>query len=292
MLAAVVAVAAACVPVTPPPPPPQDLVEAACTGGVAAAAPAPVVSNELVEASGLAASRAHPSVLWAHNDSGDTARVFAIGFDGADLGTWTVPSLTALDWEDMAIGPDPASGGDALYVGDIGDNAQSRASVTVVRFAEPDPGAGSGSTAAPEVLTLTYPDGPHDAEALLVDPVDATVVVVTKETSGPAHMFVTPAGTVFGGSATLESAGNVPLALVTAGDAAPDGAAVMLRTYGGVRMYRRAAGQSIADALGTAGCDAAAAAENQGEAAAFLAGSDGYVTVSEGSHQDLHRFTR
>lgn len=279
-------------PVAPAPPPPRDLVEAACTGRVVAAAPAPVASDALVEASGLGASRAYPGVLWAHNDSGDTARIFAIGFDGADLGTWTVPGVVAQDWEAVALGPDPSSDGDALYVGDIGDNGKSRASVTVLRFPEPDPGAGDGSTAPPEVLTLEYPDGPHDAEALIVDPVDGTIVLVTKELGGPAHIFVVPAGAAFGGTATLEPIGDVALELVTAGDASPDGAAVLLRTYGAVRMYRRSAGQPIAAALTGTGCNAAAAAESQGEAATFLADSNGYVTVSEGSHPDLHRFTR
>ena len=43
---------------------------------------------------------------------------------------------------------------------------------------------------------LKYPDGPHNAEALLISPDDATVYVVTKEafvgavyaTDGPVHV--------------------------------------------------------------------------------------------------------
>src|SRR5205085_11138386 len=39
----------------------------------------------LVEASGVVESRARSGVLWVHNDSGDTARVFAITKAGATV---------------------------------------------------------------------------------------------------------------------------------------------------------------------------------------------------------------
>jgi hypothetical protein len=35
-------------------------------------------SSELDEASGLAASRLHPGILYSHNDNGDSPRLFAI----------------------------------------------------------------------------------------------------------------------------------------------------------------------------------------------------------------------
>jgi len=35
-------------------------------------------SHSITEASGLCASRLHPGVLFTHNDSGDTHRIYAI----------------------------------------------------------------------------------------------------------------------------------------------------------------------------------------------------------------------
>ena len=106
-----------------------------------------VANPAIDELSGLAQSRAHPGVLWANNDSGDTARVYALGTDGADLGTVSVSGATAVDWEDLALGPGPG-GTDHLYVGDTGGAgtpANARPTVTVYRFPEPDPpGAGHG----------------------------------------------------------------------------------------------------------------------------------------------------
>jgi hypothetical protein len=291
LVVAAAVIAAACVPIAPPPP--VDLVDAACSGRVAAAPAASVVSSQVDEASGIGASRAHPNVLWVHND-GSSAQIFAVGFDGADLGTWTVPGVTAHDWEDMAVGPGAA--GDALYLGDIGDNADSsgpnRPSISVLRVPEPDPSAGSGLTASPEVLMLTYPDGPHDAEALLVDPVDGTIVIVTKVTQGAAQVFVVPSSAQFGSSAVLAPAGTLALPFVTAADTSADGTAVLVRTYFGLRMYRRTAGQSLVSALTGAGCAATVASEPQGEAASFVAAPEGYVTVSEGLHPAINRFTR
>src|SRR5688572_25229164 len=65
-----------------------------------------VTDPAIDELSGLARSRSHRGVLWANNDSGDIARVFALATDGADLGTVEVSGAAALlDWEDLALGP-------------------------------------------------------------------------------------------------------------------------------------------------------------------------------------------
>src|SRR6266567_2818560 len=57
----------------------------------------------LTEASGVAASRNNPNVLWTHNDSGHPGQVFAIDTQGRLLATDTTPGNT--DNEDIAIGP-------------------------------------------------------------------------------------------------------------------------------------------------------------------------------------------
>ena len=56
----------------------------------------------IVEASGLAVSRRHPGVLWTHNDSGDPARLFAVGADGRTRAVLTLagPCTAGRDsWE-------------------------------------------------------------------------------------------------------------------------------------------------------------------------------------------------
>src|SRR3990172_1328937 len=68
---------------------------AACGGGDdASKSPSPPPSA-LVSTAAPAASRAQ-DVLGAQNDSGDIARVFAVGLDGAALATYTLNGAEAI----------------------------------------------------------------------------------------------------------------------------------------------------------------------------------------------------
>ena len=62
--------------------------------------------NGLKEASGIAASRRNPGVLWTHND-GSSGAVYAVAMNGAHLATFYV-NVAVSDTEDIAVGPGPA----------------------------------------------------------------------------------------------------------------------------------------------------------------------------------------
>ncbi len=137
-----------------------------CTAASAAAAtigPAAAIgtisSILLREASGIVDSRANSNVFWVHNDSGDSARFFAINHQGALLGAFTLSGASAIDWEDAAIGPKPG-GGNYLYFADIGDNPAARSSVDVYRVTEP-PSTGGATILASDYsrARLQYPGG-------------------------------------------------------------------------------------------------------------------------------------
>src|ERR1700690_4315423 len=83
----------------------------------------------LTEASGIAASRNNPGVLWTENDSGNAAVVYAIDSQGRNLGTYALPGNT--DNEDIGIGPGPVTNVSYLYVTDIGDNNSDRANIAI-----------------------------------------------------------------------------------------------------------------------------------------------------------------
>ena len=155
----------------------------------------------------------HADVLWAHNDSGDTARIFAIDLTGALRATVDVDVAKAIDWEDIA------ADGTTLYVADIGDNQRARTEIFVYRVTEP---ALTATSADAEKITLRYPDGAHDAEALMVDPVGKQLVVVTKEAAGTSHVYTTP----LAAPGPLQEQTTLSLGigqLVTAGDIERDG---------------------------------------------------------------------
>jgi hypothetical protein len=270
--------------------------EELCDGAAEAGDAATVAAEDLTETSGIAASRQSDGVVWAHNDSGGEPEVFAIGPDGSDRGRVRLDGAEAFDWEDMALGAGPG-GADHLYLGDIGDNDAVRDEVVVYRLAEPAVPAGglpAGTTAAAEVLTLTYADGPRDAETLLADPSTGDLFVVGKTwDAGSVGVYRIPADAAPGNPVAMERVGEVPALageMVTGGDVSVDGSLVALRTYFGVQVWDRGPGQTVADALAGEPCEAPAPLEVQGEALAFTPDGRGYVTIAEGGSPRVHRF--
>lgn len=291
--AGVVALLAAGVITACEPAPPKTVYDAACDGSLVASTPGTVAYSQVVELSGLVASRRNAGVWWVHNDSGTGVRnvVYAVGDDGRQLGAFTLTGTTNVDWEDIAVGPGPVAGTSYLYVADIGNNGSSkRNAVDVYRVPEPavSPSTSSGvvNLAGATKLTYAYPGGATpDAEALLVDPADGALFVVTKVVSGPAQVYRANSGT-----GAWDAVGTVPLTWVTAADVTPAGDFVALRTYGSVLIFPRPAGQSLVAALGQAPCAGATAVEAQGEAIGFTPDGRGYVTASEGASPTLHEF--
>ncbi|GMR01963.1 MAG: hypothetical protein BMS9Abin20_0287 [Acidimicrobiia bacterium] len=246
-----------------------------------------VASKALVEASGLAVSRTTPGVLWSHNDSGDTARLYAFDTSGSDLGVFDLPDALAFDWEDMAAGPGPDGAGSYLYVGGIGDNYNiRRGKIAVYRVPDVDPTTMTGSFEEVVTLKYRYPDGSPNAEAILIDPIEPALYVITK---AKTEAFVYKGSlTPTGEESELELVTTLFLdAEVTAADISWDGGVIALRGYRTVWMWQRAAGSSIAESLSTEPCLAPAPDELQGESIAFDRDLS-YWTISEGLQPDLH----
>lgn len=258
-----------------------------------------VQSRDIDEASGVVASRRQPGVLWLHDDSGEGPRVFAMSEAGVDLGAYELLGASALDWEDLAIGPDPEGRGDALYLGDIGDNAGRRASVTVYRVAEPivaAPPQARTELADVVAIELVYPDGPHDAETLLVDPRTGDLFVVAKFGNDGNGVYRAPAPHRASPIA-LERVAVLPLGprlglddtLATGGDISADGRWVAIRTYRGGLAWPRVEGESIADAFRHPACTLTI--DEGGESLGWLPDGRGYVMVPEGAGATIWRGT-
>ncbi|HYO62603.1 MAG TPA: hypothetical protein VER08_02990, partial [Pyrinomonadaceae bacterium] len=148
-----------------------------------------------------------------------------------------VAGAQIVDWEDIAAGPGPG-GRSYIYVGDIGDNDNSRAAVVVYRFPEPAVAeAGGGGepreTERAESVSLKFPDGPRDAEALMVHPRTGDIYVVNKTNTAAAGVYKLAAPREFSGTHTLERVGSIARQGMlgkwfTGGDISPDGRRVAL----------------------------------------------------------------
>ncbi len=203
-----------------------------------------VESKEINESSGIAASKCQTDVLWTHNDSGDGPYIFAMDTAGRDLGTWKVENADNVDWEDIAEFKD-ADGNCFLYIGDIGNSSKEprRTEHKIYKIDEPKvPSGGSGSsrthpveTSPAAIIAFSYPDGPHDAEALLVNPKDESIYVITKDRSAPAGVYRFEP--LFGGPPVRPkkvadlTVPAIPNGFLTGGDIAPDGKHVVLCDY-------------------------------------------------------------
>ncbi|SDR73365.1 hypothetical protein [Actinopolymorpha singaporensis] len=183
----------------------------------------------ITESSGLAASAVHRGYFYTHNDSGDEPRVFLVDPRGRVAGTISLRTAENVDWEAIAPGPERR-----IWVGDIGDNTRVRDRITIYRFREPE--SPIDQPVEWSRFRFRYPDGAHDAEALLVDPRTARVYVVTKDPGGGA-IYAAPANLVAGTTAPLTKVADAP-AMVTDGAFLPDGSAIVLRTYADVRVLR------------------------------------------------------
>lgn len=247
---------------------------------------AKVTAPDVDEASGLATSVLNPSVYWVHNDSGDSARAFAIGNGGQLLTTLSFATAMPTDIEDMAI-EDASPTLSYLYFGDIGDNALARAQVTIHRVAEPKTDAAT-ATATSETMTVVYPDGAHNAETLLFDPLTKDLLIVTKVIGEPAAVHRVGPFTA-GQTVTTTKIAEVSIGLATGGDISRDGRLIGIRNYGPTAfVWVREPGESLATALARTPCTPPVGAESQGESLAFQVGNTGFVTISEGKNQDLH----
>ncbi|HUS09575.1 MAG TPA: hypothetical protein VMZ30_03840 [Pyrinomonadaceae bacterium] len=200
--------------------------------------------KEVSESSGLVSSRTTPGLYWTHNDSGDGPFLYAFDSQGAPKGVWRVSGATARDWEDLAIGPGPERGINYLYIGDIGDNRVARAELRVYRVPEPviTPADASStkanpiSTKDPEIIRLRYPDGRHDAEALLVHPVSGNIYIVIKVPFEDPVIYEARAPLSTAEVTTMDRIGEIRLTaffggLITGGDISPDGSRVALCDY-------------------------------------------------------------
>ncbi|MFI6760122.1 hypothetical protein ACIBF5_13390 [Micromonospora sp. NPDC050417] len=238
------------------------------------------ISDErLVEISGLATT---DEGFVAVNDSTDLEsrrKIFFLDQRCRVTRTVSYPSLPR-DTEDMAVARDGT-----IWIADIGDNDRDRTTVGFWRLA-------SGAK-SPVPYRFSYPDGPHDAEALLLDG-DGTPIIVTKDPGLP-RLYAPEQPPSAGATVPLRKVGqfNLPLTrtsnpwsalgrlVVTGGATAPDGSRVVLRTYADAIEFDVTDGK-VAEAV-TTGTPRITPLpdEPQGESITYSRDGNSFLTVSE-----------
>ncbi len=245
-------------------------------------------NHAITEASGLAASRRYTNRLWALNDGGNAAVLYAIGSDGSNMGKLQISGARNRDWEDLASFE--WEGESYLLIADIGDNQAKRDRYALYLVHEPEM-PGTRSVPVKRTIKFVYEDGPRDAEALAVDVQEKRIFILTKR-DNPPLLYELPLFPNTGGvqvarrvtsimslpqpsladifaNPVLGKLGDVPTAM----DILPDGSAAIVMTYRSVLLYKRHSGMSWDDVFSRPPTEIANHSLMQGEALTF--GRDG-----------------
>ncbi|MCH8217197.1 MAG: hypothetical protein IH892_10530 [Planctomycetes bacterium] len=265
----------------------SEFAQGVCTGHISSA--------KLRETSGMVASRQNAGILWMHNDSGAGAELFAVTQSGETVASYRVTGASARDWEDIALGPGPEAGQDYLYIGDIGDNGAKRPYVILYRVPEPRVGhkntTAMARTSPARALRLSYPDGPHDAETLLVDPLTGDLYIITKrDLFSRVYRASPPHSTTE--RILLERVALMPWGFAVGGDISADGQLILIRGYSSASMFKRPAKGPLWQAFLEPSTLVPLRQERQGEAICFNAQGTGYYTTSEGKNQPIYFYRR
>jgi hypothetical protein len=250
--------------------------------------PIPLADPRVLETSALVPSPTRSGLFWTLNDSGNPAELFATDTAGRALGRVSIVDATNRDWEALAVGRCPARG-DArpaacLYIGDIGDNSAVRPLVVIYRVAEPDLRTDT-AVAVIDSLQVRYPDGPRDAESMVVDP-RGNVWIISKERLRSPRVYRVPSA-AWGTGRTVTAIYTATLP-IPSGDGVEQwttdatwidrGAALVVRTYGALWKVPFRRGRPVAGA--TKALCSLAGLGPQGEGVAWISG-DLYGLTSE-----------
>jgi hypothetical protein len=267
---------------------------------------ATIKEKAITESSGLAASRTTPGAYWTHNDSGDGPFIYAFDTRGDSLGIFRVTGAQAVDWEDMAAGPGPQAGKSYLYLGDIGDNNEARDEVVVYRVLEPSLTAATrkltkarpGSTEPAEAIRLKYPDGKHDAEALLVHPTTGNIYIVNKVPIANPVVYEATAPFTSGQLVTMRRLGEIRVpsifgGVVTGGSISPDGRRVALCDYfQGYEIVLPASSKDFNDIWKQRMTGFDLGKRKQGESITYRLDGKAFLATSEGKQSPLIQVIR
>ncbi len=259
-----------------------------------------VADDRMDELSGIVASVKNPGYLYVNNDSGDSSRFFSITRDGQLHGIYyfkgaETGSLGVKDCEDISLGKGPDSSADYIYVGDIGDNNGRIDHITVYRIKEPAPDSTLAKQVDAQPLFIRYPDGPRDAETLMVDPIDKLLYIVSKREDS-VHIYSTPLLFKANDTVTLTMNAHIYLgggraSWITAGNISPNGDQIILKHYRKIFYWRRTPGQSVWKTMQQQPMLLFYFIEKQGEAVCFSPDGKGYYTVSEGTNPELFYYS-
>jgi hypothetical protein len=247
-----------------------------------------IQNNDINEASGIAASQSFPGYFWVHNDSGDKARLFLIDSLGNGRIEFEVTSTTNRDWEDIAIFKDPITNRSTIVVAEMGDNVAQHQEYSLLLIEEPKilPSKKNTSLTVTKKINFTYPDGPRDAEALMIDPYTNDIFIVSKrEANVSLYRIAFPYK--LEETMITEKVLTLPLTFITAGDISENGEEILIKNYDSIYYFSRKQNETVIQAMTKTPIVIPYVREPQGEAICFGHDGKSFYTVSEKTSMNI-----
>lgn len=249
------------------------------TGGFEASPGIQLLSPGIVdEASGIADSKANPGHIWVQQDSGNPNDLVLLSFSGSLAKKINIKPAHNRDWEDIVLANGPIAGKQYVYIADIGDNGLAATECFIYRF--PEPVSSVDTVYEVEKIRFSYPDGAHDAEAMLVDNTSKDIYFITKQDAASRiYKLAYPQNTKGNNTAVLM--GMLPFNGVTSAAISPDEKELLIKTYTKIYRWTKTKLQTIEQALAGSSSTVDYQFEPQGEAMCFKNDNKGFFTLSE-----------
>lgn len=239
---------------------------------------APVLPGTIDEASGIADSKNNPGFIWVQQDGGNPPELFLLSYTGNIQKKIPVTGVTNRDWEDIVVGNGPVAGTNYIYIAETGDNNAAYTDYAIYRF--PEPAIGTDTIFTTDKITFQYPDGPHDAEAILVENSTKDIYIISKrDSTSRVYKLPYPQSTTTTMIAT--AAGTATFTGVSAAAISPDEKELLVKTYTNVYYWKRNVGETIEAALQRNPLTLGYVLEPQGEAMCFKNDNTAFLTLSE-----------
>ena len=264
---------------------------------------AAITNGNVSNASGMGASRSYPGLLWIENDHnpGGNNDVYLYDTTGTERAAFSVTGATNRDWTDMSIAAGPDSGTNYFYLANIGNSNALNEDSYIYRFPEPNTpltstGEIQGATAAVDRISFIYPNGPRDAETILVDPQSKDIYIFDKYNLANVYYLPYPQSTDTVITAK-EIITNMPFdGPIRSGGIAPNRSEIILKSYTSIYRFTINPGQSILSALATnTPSNIPYLGEYQGEAMCYTPDGNAFWTTSKfnlNNFADLDRYIR
>ncbi|PSR56409.1 hypothetical protein AHMF7605_24370 [Adhaeribacter arboris] len=189
--------------------------------------------RQVKESSGLELTP-DEAAFWTHSDSGNPAQLYQVSAAGKWLKTVDIPNTTNLDWEDLT-----KDDKDYLYIGDFGNNLNSRKNLRIFRVKEKD-------VTQLDTISFTYADQKSfpparkdwtfNCEAFFYYQDSLYLFSKNRNTRHTVKLYKIPAQP---GSYVAKVVDSLVIdSRITAADISPDGQTVALLGYGNLYLFK------------------------------------------------------